>query len=84
MILAVYTSPKTRYRRLSIRKSNKITDPLLRNRPFSVKEAKKRDYAEIENLNKAGPIAIAQYTIINESSIEDLKNKVKEFSKSFL
>ena len=35
-------------------------------------EAVSRDRAEIENTNKGGPIAMADFTVINESSLEDV------------
>ena len=40
-------------------------------------EAAGRDRAEVENINKGGPIAMADYTIINESSLEDLEGEVR-------
>ena len=61
-VVAVWSSPGTRYRHLSGR--NK--------RPLSVEEAAARDKAEIENANKGGPIAMADFTITNESSLDDL------------
>jgi dephospho-CoA kinase len=56
-LVAVWSSPKTRYARLSNRSS----------RPLSLKEAISRDRTELENSNKGGPIAVADFTIINES-----------------
>ena len=35
-------------------------------RPLTEEEATSREYAEIENLEKGGPIANADYTIIND------------------
>lgn len=66
-IVAVWSSPKTRYARLTGR----------RVRPLTNKEAAARDKAEIENINKGGPIAIADFTIINESSLEKLIEETK-------
>ncbi|MFC1942626.1 dephospho-CoA kinase, partial [Chloroflexota bacterium] len=40
-------------------------------------EAASRDRAEIENLNKGGPIAMADFTILNESSLNTLKEEVE-------
>ena len=40
-------------------------------------EAARRDKAEIENINKGGPIAMADFTIINETSLDDLKKEMK-------
>ena len=62
-LVAVWSAPRTRYARLSKR----------RVRPLTEKEAPSRDRAEIEHLNKGGPIALADFTIINESSLADLR-----------
>jgi len=40
-------------------------------------EAASRDAAEIENVSKGGPIAMADFTIINESSLENLRKEVR-------
>jgi dephospho-CoA kinase len=61
-VIAVWSSPATRYSRLSVRKKRGLT----------CEEASGRDKAEIENVNKGGPIAMADYTIINESTMEYL------------
>jgi len=61
-VVAIYTTRSLRYDRLSQR----------RDRPLSAEEAEQRDYAEIENVEKAGPIAIADYTLLNDGSQEDL------------
>ena len=67
-VVAVYSSPGTRYRRLSQRLNRRLT----------LEEAASRDRAEIENVNKGGPIAMADFTIINESSLENLRGEVNE------
>ena len=41
-------------------------------RPLTPQEANERDWAEIENLEKGGPIAIADHYIINDNTIEKL------------
>ncbi len=66
-VVAVWASPKTRYRRLAARDS----------RPLTVAEAAARDRAEVEKINKSGPIAMADFTILNESSLKDLAKRVK-------
>jgi len=66
-VVAVWASPKTRYARLTGRPDRRLT----------LDEAASRDRAEIENINKGGPIAMADFTIINESSLEDLRKEVK-------
>ncbi len=82
--LAVYSSPETRYERLEKRAYDSNKDKEMRFRPFSYEQAKSRDKSEIENLNKAGPIAMADQTIINHGSLEDLKESSRLFLKSFL
>jgi dephospho-CoA kinase len=66
--LAVWVSPKTRYSRLTGRKRRGLT----------AEDAASRDRAEIENLNKGGPIAMADYTITNESSLDKLKKETEK------
>lgn len=44
-------------------------------RPLTEKEVTTRDYAEIENLEKGGPIANADYTIVNDGTPEQLIEK---------
>ncbi len=60
--VAVWASPVTRHARLAGRRLRGLTGT----------EAVARDRAEIENSNKGGPIAIADYIIVNESSLEEL------------
>ncbi len=43
-------------------------------------EAVSRDRTEIENVHKAGPIAMADFTIINESSLEELREETEKIS----
>ncbi len=74
-VIAVYGSPKTRYGRLTGRGSRHKKDLNLKYRSFSEEEAKARDYAEIENIEKAGPIAMADFTIVNEGSLEELRRQ---------
>ena len=57
ILINVYAEPKVRYLRLSKRSI----------RPISLDECYLRDVAELEKLNKGGPIAIADYTIENNS-----------------
>ena len=65
-VVAVWASPTTRYARLAGRYSRRLT----------LEEAASRDRAEIESLNKGGPIAMADFTIINGSSLTDLRKEV--------
>jgi dephospho-CoA kinase len=61
-IIAIYSSPGTRHSRLTARKIRGLTK----------EESYGRDKVEIENINKGGPIAMADFTIINESTMENL------------
>ena len=79
-VIAVYASAKLRYERLENRKVEK--DDKQRFRSFTKEEAKARDYAEIENSEKGGPIAMADFTIINTGTIDELKQKTKDILKA--
>jgi dephospho-CoA kinase len=67
-VVSVYASPETRHQRLTTRASRALT----------LEEAIGRDREEIEEINKGGPIAMADFTIINESSLENLRNEVNK------
>ena len=62
-VVAVWASPEIRYARLTGRLDRSLT----------LEEATSRDKAEIENTNKGGPIAMADFTVINGSSLENLR-----------
>jgi dephospho-CoA kinase len=67
-VIAVYTTRSLRYERLARR-------PV---RPLTPAEAVARDIAEIENLEKGGPIALADYTIFNDGPEEELRAEMAE------
>lgn len=75
-VVAVFAPPELRHKRLSERKV--ANDPKMRFRSFTLEEAKSRDYAEIENIEKGGPIAMADFTIINIGTVDELKQSVKD------
>lgn len=77
VLIAVYAPPKLRYERISSRIMG-ADDKDLRNRPFTKEEARSRDFAEIENLNKGGPIAMADFTILNNKDFNFLEVQMKE------
>ncbi len=60
VVVAVACERRRRYARLEQR-------PV---RPLTAEEAEARDIAEIESLEKGGPIAIADYTILNNGTPE--------------
>lgn len=76
-IIAIYAPPSLRYERISKRFSDE-KDTALRNRNFTKEEARARDFAEIENIEKAGPIAMADYTIVNDGSMKEFKEKINK------
>lgn len=68
-LVLIYAEPKVRYERLSRR-------PI---RPIALGDSRQRDIREIEKLNKGGPIAIADFCILNNS--ENLENLYREIDK---
>lgn len=71
IVVAIVAPKHLRHHRLSMR-------PI---RPLTVDEATERDWAEIENLEKGGPIAIADHFIANDGTLDDLHAAVdKELS----
>ncbi len=58
LTIAIHASPSTRHARLMHR-------PV---RPLTKREAEIRDEAQIEQLEQGGPIALANYMIVNEHS----------------
>ncbi len=84
LVVAVYASPALRYKRLSSpeRKYDPSKDKKALYRSYTPEEAKSRDYAQIENLHQAGPIAMADLTIINEGNVEELKRQAEEIIKN--
>ena len=51
-------------------------------RKLTKEEAAKRDYAEIENIEKGGPIAMADFTFINEGPVNSVKDQIKRLAMS--
>jgi len=66
-LVAVWAPPATRYARLSARKERSLLP----------EEAAGRDRAEVEKTNKGGPIALADFLVANESSLDELGRQVE-------
>ena len=49
-------------------------------RPMTSEEVDKRDWSEIENLEKGGPIAIADHYIVNDGSLEKLHQAIDQIT----
>ena len=80
IVVAVYAPPATRHNRLASRVSDE-NDTDMRNRGFTLEQAKSRDYSEIENIEKGGPIAMADYLIKNTTSIDSVYEQLEEIAK---
>jgi dephospho-CoA kinase len=68
IVIAIVAPRKTRHKQLASRHF----------RPLNEKEATERDYAEIEHLEKGGPIANADYFLANAGSVESLLADLQE------
>ena len=66
-VLAVHASPAVRKERMRSREE----------RPLEPEELESRDFNQIERLEQAGPIARADYHVINEGSKEDLYESLR-------
>ena len=58
-----------------LRKQRMANRPI---RPLTSEQIDKRDWAEIENLEKGGPIAIADHYIINDGDLEKLHSQIDQ------
>jgi dephospho-CoA kinase len=73
--IAIFANPDLRFARLEKRKKRPIK---------TYKEFETRQITEIEGTDKGGPIAIADYTIINESSKKELQNNIDKIIKKII
>ena len=67
-IIAVVAPKKLRYERLAHRPE----------RPFTPAEVRDRDRSEIEKVEKGGPIAAADYYLLNDRSVDELYASLKD------
>lgn len=67
-IVAVVTPKHMRYQRMAKRQY----------RPLQPHEVDQRDWAEIENIEKGGPIAIADFFIHNDSDLDNLHRQIDQ------
>ena len=70
-VVAVVAPKHIRHHRLTLR-------PI---RPLTIEEANQRDWAEIENLEKGGPIAIADFYVDNSGSRDSLHTALDDVLK---
>jgi dephospho-CoA kinase len=71
-VIAVVAPKKLRHHRLANRPE----------RPMTAQQADERDWAEIENIEKGGPIAIADYFVINDGDLESLHSQLDDILHS--
>lgn len=71
VVISVFTDRDNRYKRLSSRQV----------RPLSQVEVESRDMSEIENLSKAKPIAMADFTVLNNGDLTSLHSQVDNLLK---
>lgn len=67
-VVAIVVPKSLRHRRVAKRPE----------RPFNAAEIRERDRSEIENLEKGGPIAMADYYLLNDGTISDLHENLKK------
>ena len=67
-LICVVTDKKLRYERVANRPE----------RPFDLEAIQYRDISEIENLYKGGPIAYADYYILNNGTVDNSINQLKQ------
>jgi dephospho-CoA kinase len=73
-LLCIYSPPNIRHKRLSKRKIRPLTPDL----------SISRDIAEIINLNKGGPIAMADFLIVNNSTKENFYNDLNKYFDKYI
>jgi dephospho-CoA kinase len=74
LVLAVFTPKAIRYQRLTSRQE----------RPLTMAESEQRDFLEIETMEKGGPIAMADFTIINDGNQYQLHEKLEKLLAKIL
>ena len=73
---------KDKFKLLAIVTDRDLRAERLKNRPFrplTDEQVTTRDYTEIENIEKGGPIAIADHFIVNNDDMGSLTQKVQQY-----
>jgi len=71
IVVSVITDKNLRYERISSRLV----------RPLTNEQAKYRDISEIENMDKGGPIAYADYFVFNNGTVEEMEERLADIMK---
>ena len=70
IVIAVAAPKKVRYQRVLDRNDS--------HRHYTLEQLITREIAEIENIEKGGPIAYADYTLVNETNPKDLTDQLEK------
>jgi dephospho-CoA kinase len=73
LVIAIAAPKNARWQRVLDRKDA--------HRKYTLKQLINREIAEIENLEKGGPIAYADYTIVNDGTAQDMLDKLETILK---
>ncbi|MBN2881198.1 AAA family ATPase [Candidatus Woesearchaeota archaeon] len=74
IVVAIATDLELRYSRLKDRED----------RAFTKRVAKDRDYFEITKLHKGGPIALANYFITNNTTLQEFEESIKTLTQKII
>lgn len=74
IVVAIFTPRHLRHQRLTTRSE----------RPLTIEEAAERDIAEIEKIEKGPPIALADYTLVNDQTVNVLLEQFDELLQHLL
>lgn len=75
LVIAIAAPKKLRHSRVLNRKDS--------HREYTHEQLLEREYAEIENLEKGGPIANADYTIVNDSDVTAMTVQLEKILQEF-
>lgn len=78
VVVCIFVPPELRYARLEQRVAD-VNDIAHNKRQLTRDQAKARDYAEIENIEKGGPIAMADITIQNTGTMEAFLAELRKY-----
>lgn len=67
-VLAIFTPRHLRYKRLAEREI----------RPLTPEQSRSRDHSEIDNIEKGGPIAMADFTVVNDGDVDYLHRQLEK------
>ena len=72
--ISIHAAPEVRYKRLATRPE----------RPLTQEEASVRDIAQLKRLSEGGPIALANFVVVNEGSVDELHQHLDDIIQSLI